>query len=137
VLAPDELIDLFYAVKTTYGRRGAWAANRGVIGTMRKMKDGEGRYLWTDNFQEGQPSLFLGKPVVEVPALPDIGANAVPVVFGDWSRGVRFFDRVNMVILPDRFTRAANGQVRYHARRRFGFKLTRPEALVGLKMPAV
>jgi HK97 family phage major capsid protein len=132
----DELIDLFYSVKSTYSKRGAWAMNRSVIAAVRKVKNTNGDYLWQDGLAAGQPPTFLGAPVVEVPALGDIEASAIPVVFGDWSRGFRIFDRVNMTVLPDRFTRASNGQVRSHARRRVGGKLVRPEALVGLKLPA-
>lgn len=132
----DELIDLFYAVKTTYSRRGAWGMNRAVIKAARKLKDSTGNYLWQDGLAAGQPATFLGAPVVEVPTLGDVAANAVPVVFGDWDRGFRVLDRVAMTVLPDRFTRASNGEVRFHARRRFGGKLVRPEALIGLKMPA-
>lgn len=131
----DELIDLFYSVKTSYSRRGAWAMNRQVIKEVRKIKNVGGDYLWQDSLADGQPATFLGKPVVEVPALGGVAAGEVVAVFGDWNRGFRVLDRVNMSILPDRLTRATNGEVRFHARRRVGGKLVRPEALVGLKMP--
>lgn len=132
----DELIDLFYAVKSTYARRGAWGMNRKVIATVRKLKNNSGDYLWSDSIAADQPPTFLGKPVVEVPALGDIAAGAVPVVFGDWDRGFRILDRIQMNIMRDNFTRAANGQVRFHGRRRVGGKLVQPEALIGLKLPA-
>ncbi|MGH6895767.1 MAG: phage major capsid protein [Geminicoccaceae bacterium] len=133
----DELIDLFYTVKTTYGRRGTWGMNRSVIAEVRKFKNTAGDYLWRDSLAEGQPPTFLGRPVVEVPALAGVAINQIPVVFGDFNRGFRILDRIAMQLLPDRFSRATNGEVRFHARRRVGGKLVRPEALVGLKMPAV
>ncbi|WPZ13628.1 phage major capsid protein [Nitratireductor rhodophyticola] len=135
-LDPDDLIDLFYGVKSSYSRRGAWAMNRQVIKEVRKFKNTAGDYLWQDSLADGQPATFLGKPVVEVPALGEVGASNVVAVFGDWSRGFRILDRIAMSVLPDRLTRATNGEVRFHARRRVGGKLVRPEALIGLKMPA-
>lgn len=132
----DELIDLFYAVKSTYARRGAWGMNRKVIASVRKLKNTGGDYLWQDSLAADQPPTFLGKPVVEVPALGEVEASAVVAVFGDWDRGFRILDRINMSILRDNYTRAANGQVRFHGRRRMGGKLVRPQALIGLKMPA-
>lgn len=132
----DELIDLFYGVKTTYSRRGAWGMNRQVIKEVRKLKNTNGDYLWSDSLAADQPPTFLGKPVVEVPALGDVAADAIVAVFGDWDRGFRILDRINMSILRDNYTRAANGQVRFHGRRRVGGKLVQPQALVGLKMPA-
>lgn len=135
-LNPDDLIDLFYGVKSSYSRRGAWAMNRQVIKEVRKFKNTAGDYLWQDSLADGQPATFLGKPVVEVPALGEVGASNVVAVFGDWNRGFRILDRIAMSVLPDRLTRATNGEVRFHARRRVGGKLVRPEALIGLKMPA-
>jgi HK97 family phage major capsid protein len=132
----DDLIDLFYSVKSSYSRRGAWGMNRSVIAQVRKFKSTTGEYLWVDSLANGQPATFLGKPVVEVPGLGGVTANSVPVVFGDWDRGYRIFDRIALTMLPDRLTQAANGLVRFHARRRVGGKLVTPEALVGLKMPA-
>lgn len=131
----DELIDLFYAVKSTYARRGAWGMNRKVIAAVRKLKNTGGDYLWQDSLAAGQPPTFLGKPVVEVPALGDMKAEAVVAVFGDWTRGFRILDRINMSVLRDNYSRATNGQVRFHGRRRVGGKLVQPEALIGLKLP--
>lgn len=135
-ISGDELIDLFYGVKSTYARRGAWAMNRRVIASVRKLKNTGGDYLWQDSLAADQPPTFLGKPVVEVPALGEVEASAIVAVFGDWDRGFRILDRINMSILRDNYSRATNGQVRFHGRRRVGGKLVQPEALIGLKLPA-
>lgn len=132
----DELIDLYYGVKSTYASRGAWAMNRKVIAAVRKLKNTGGDYLWQDSLAAGQPPTFLGKPVVEAPALGEVEAEAVVAVFGDWNRGFRILDRINMSVLRDNYSRALNGQVRFHGRRRVGGKLVQPEALIGLKLPA-
>lgn len=132
----DELIDLFYSVKSTYSRRGAWGMNRKVIAAVRKLKNAGGDYLWKDGLADGAPATFLGKPVVEVPALDEVEAAGVVAVFGDWDRGFRILDRIAMNVWPDRSIVAANGQVRFYGRRRLGGKLVQPEALIGLKLPA-
>ncbi|MET4802499.1 phage major capsid protein [Bradyrhizobium sp. LB11.1] len=135
-ITADDLIDLYYGVKTAYSKNGAWGMNRKTIATVRKFKSSVGEYLWQESLADGQPPTFLGKPVVEIPALQDPAAGAVVAVFGDWFRGFRVLDRIGMSVLPDRLTQASNGQVRYHARRRMGGKLVQPEALIGLKVHA-
>jgi HK97 family phage major capsid protein len=130
-ITADSIIDLFYAVNDPYRSNGTWLMNSTNIATVRKLKtSGTGVYLWTDSLAPGQPSSLLGRPVVEVPglALPQSPA-AQCVAFGDWNQAYRIFDRVGLDILRDPYTRARNSIVAFHARRRVGGALVRPEAV--------
>jgi HK97 family phage major capsid protein len=52
------------------------------VAAARKLKDGAGNYIWTDNAVAGQPSTLLGYPVYENPAVPAVAVGAKSVVFG-------------------------------------------------------
>ena len=46
--------------------------------------------------------------------MPDIGAGAFPIVFGDFGQGYRVFDRIGTSILRDDLTQRTKGKVRFH-----------------------
>lgn len=118
-LSADALIGLLYALPATYRNRGAWAMNGTTLGKLRLLKDGDGRFLWQPSFQAGQPETILGRPVIEMVDMPDIAANAFPIIYGDFS-AYRIIDRTSMSVLVDPYTRATNGITRIHATRRVG-----------------
>ena len=63
----------------------------------------------------------------------DIGANALPIIFGDLS-GYRIVDRIGLSTMRDPFTLAAVGQVRFHARKRVGGDITHMDRFVRLRV---
>lgn len=133
-LNADGLIDLFHDLPSFYAANGAWGMNRSTIGAVRKLKDGNGRYLWTDPVSEGNPPSILGRPVVEMPDMPDVAANALSVMFGDLAQGYRIVDRVSLSVMRDPYTIATTGQTRFHARRRVGGAVVKPEAIRLMKI---
>ena len=136
VLSADALIDLMYSLTPAYRNSGAWMLNSTSIATIRKLKDTVGQYLWQPGLIAGQPATILGRPVIEAIDMSDIGAGNFPIVFGDFNLGYRIYDRVSLTMLRDPFTQAKNSLVRFHARRRVGGDVVRPEALRKLKMAA-
>lgn len=133
-LQADALIDLFHALPSFYAANGAWGMNRTTIGAVRKLKDSNGRYLWTDPVSEGNPPSILGRPVVEMVDMPDVAANSLAVMFGDLNQGYRIVDRVSLSVMRDPYSIATTGQTRFHARRRVGGSVVKPEALRILKI---
>lgn len=133
----DDLIDLYHAVPSVFAGRGAWIMNRATMAAVRKLKSStSGEYLWAESLAAGNPPTILGRPVIEVPDMPDVDADAVPLAFGDWSAGYRVFDRTGLTILRDPYSRGANSEVRFLARRRVGGLLVNAEAVKGLAMPS-
>lgn len=118
-LQPDAFITLMYALPAMYRNRGAWMMNGTTLGAVRKLKDGQGNYLWQPSFQAGQPETVLGRPVIEAVDMPDVANGAYPALFGDFA-GYRIYDRVGLTLLRDPYTQATKGLVRFHARRRVG-----------------
>jgi HK97 family phage major capsid protein len=133
-LNADKLIGLMYGMPAVYRNSGSWMMNGTTLGLVRVMKDAQGNYIWQPGLQAGQPSTLLGRPVIEDPTMPDVGANAEPIQFGDFSKAYRIYDRVGMSILRDPYTQATKGLVRFHARRRVGGGPVLTEALRKLKM---
>jgi HK97 family phage major capsid protein len=133
VLAADALITLMYAMPAAYRNAGAWAMNGVTLATIRKLKDGQGNYLWQPSFQVGQPETILGRPVVEMIDLPDIASGTFPIIYGDWS-GYRIVDRIGLSILVNPYLLATNGLTRIHATRRVGGGVLQSAKFRKLKM---
>lgn len=129
----DVLIKMYHSIATTYAQSGVWLMNRNTLAVVRQWKDGNGRYLVLDPISEGAPSTLLGRPVVEMFDMDDIGAGAAPILFGDMS-GYRIVDRVGLSTLRDAYTLATNGQVRFHARKRVGADVTHPDRFIKLRV---
>jgi HK97 family phage major capsid protein/HK97 family phage prohead protease len=131
----DVLIGMFHSLPGVHAQNGVWLMNRNTLGTVRKWKDGQGRYLVIDPISAGAPTTLLGRPIVEAVDMADIAADAFPIVFGDL-QGYRIVDRISLSVLRDPFTLATKGQVRFHARRRVGGDVTNPDRFVKLKCAA-
>jgi HK97 family phage major capsid protein len=88
----DNLIDLIHSVDSAVAARPATALqmNRATLGAVRKLKDGDGRYLF-EYGAAGEPRI-LGERIVENPFAPAIGTATTPattarksVIYGDMS----------------------------------------------------
>lgn len=132
-LSADALITLMYALPATYRNRGVWALNGTTLGVIRKLKDGQGNFLWQPSYQAGQPETVLGRPVVEMIDMPDLEAEAFPIIYGDF-QAYRVLDRIGMSVLVDPYTRATNGITRIHATRRVGGAVLQAARFRKLKM---
>ena len=108
----------------------------GTTLAVRKLKDGHNNYLWQPSYQAGQPETILGRPVVEALDMPNIVSGATPIIFGDFRAGYRIYDRVGLDVLPDLLTQRTTGLARFHARRRVGAGVVRPDVFRKLKMAA-
>jgi HK97 family phage major capsid protein len=129
-LTADGLLSVYYGIKTDYARAAVWMLNRSTIGQIRRLKDGDGEYLWAPGLAGGVPNSINGAPYVEAADMPDVGASAKPVAFGDFRRGYVIVDRIAMEMLRDPYTQATSGAVRMIFRRRVGGQVVLPEAIV-------
>ncbi len=65
VFTADEIIDLTHAVDPAYrGPSARFQASDTILATIRKLKDGTGRYIWEPSMQLGQPDRLMGIPVL-------------------------------------------------------------------------
>lgn len=135
-LNPDALIAMMYALPATYRQAGTWVMNGSTLAAIRTLKDGHGNYLWQPSYQVGQPETILGRPVIEAVDMADAEEDAEPIIFGDFKRGYRIYDRLSLAVLADPYSVRVDGMMRYHARRRVGADVVRPTAFRKLVMAA-
>jgi len=84
----ENLVDLVYSVNSSYRRRGAsFQMQASTVAAVRKIKDGNGSYIWQPSFQAGQPDTLLGYVVNENPDVVATGTSAKSVIFGDMASG--------------------------------------------------
>lgn len=100
----DALIDLIYAPKNAYRASGRFLMNRRTVSAVRRFKDADGNYLWQPGLSEAGTSTLLGYPVSEAEDMPDIGANASAIAFGDFRKGYLIIDRQGVEVLRDPFS---------------------------------
>lgn len=130
----DALIQAQYKLKKTYRANGTWAFNSTTESIIRQIKDTTGQYLWQPPVQAGAPATLLGRPIINPEGSPDIGANAYPIVFGDFRRGYRIRDRRGMTIqrLVERY--AEYRQTGFLVTKRVGAQVVMAEAFVPVKI---
>lgn len=82
-LAADDLISLAYSLDGAVRRQPSmgWMVNTSTLGAMRKLKDGDGSYLF--NPVVGGPDTFLEYPIFENPAMSNVGSGVKSVIVGD------------------------------------------------------
>jgi HK97 family phage major capsid protein len=131
----DELIDLVYSLRAPYRKNAVFVLNDATVKLLRKLKDGEGQYLWRPGITENAPDMILGHRVVTSEFMPTVAAGVKSIAFGDFSyywiadRQGRTFKRLNELY-------ATTGQVGFLASQRLDGKLILPEAIKVLQQKA-
>ena len=114
----DAIIDLVYALGAEYRANAAFVMNSKTAGLLRKLKDNDGRFLWSDGLSAGEPARLLGYPVVIAEDMPDVSAGSYAVAFGDFAAGYTIAERPDLRILRDPFS--AKPHVLFYANKRVG-----------------
>jgi len=130
----DPLIDMITALKPQYRTGAVWLMNRNTASQIRKFKDVDGRYVWTDSLILGQPSTLLGYPVEIDEDMPDTSANSLSVAFGNFKRAYTVIEKPGIKFLPDPYS--AKPHVLLYSYRRVGGGLNNSEAVKLMKMSA-
>lgn len=130
----DGILDLIYDLPSAFTGGAGFALNRKTQGVVRKLKDGQGNYLWQPTYVAGQPATLAGFPVTEVPDMPDVAANAIAALFGDFKQTYTVYDRVGVRVLRDPYT--AKPYVLFYTTRRLGGGVHNPEPMRALKVSA-
>lgn len=100
----EKLIDLRQRLKPQYRKTAAWFMNRATAGSVRKLKDDSGRFVWQDSLQQDQPNLLLGHPVVELESMPDVGTGSLSIAIASMNPGYTVADRTPIRLLRDPYT---------------------------------
>lgn len=114
----DAIVDLVYALGARYRANATFVMNSKTAGAVRKMKDADGRFLWSDGLSAGEPARLMGYAVLISEDMPDIASDAAAIAFGDFNSGYTIAERPDLRILRDPFSAKPN--VLFYATKRVG-----------------
>lgn len=135
----DDVMDLYYALRAPYRNKAVWVLNDATVKALRKLKDGNGNYIWQPSLREGEPDRILNRPYFTSVYAPAIDAEEEKegvhgiIAFGDFSyywiadREGRSFKRLNELY-------AETGQIGFLASQRVDGKLVLAEAIKTLEV---
>lgn len=134
-ITADELINLVYSLKAPYRKNAKFLLNDATVSYIRKLKDGNGVYLWQPSLTAGQPDKLLGYDLYTSSYVPTLAASAYTVAFGDFSY-YWIADRQNRILKRLVELYATNGQVGFVASQRVDGKIILPEGIKLLQQHA-
>jgi len=132
-IVADEIIELYHSLRRPYRARAVWVMNDSTAMVIRKLKTGDGQYIWQTGLQAGQPDRLLGRPVVISDGMPTIAASAKVIAFGDLSY-YWVADRQGRVLQVLRELYASTGHVGFKIYQRVDGILALDEAIKLLQM---
>jgi len=123
----DEVLDLIASLDEEYENNAVLMMNKNTRNVLRKLKDGNGQYLWVQGFT-GNPDTFDGKPIRINKYMPDLGASNKPIAYGDFGY-YHIKDRTVMTMkrLDEKY--ADTGHVGFRVDKRVDGKLVLAEAI--------
>ena len=130
----DAIVDLVYALGARYRANGTFVMNSKTAGAVRKMKDADGRFLWSDGLAAGEPARLMGYAVLIAEDMPDIANDAYAIAFGDFNAGYTVAERPDLRVLRDPFS--AKPHVLFYATKRVGGAVSDYAAIKLLKFGA-
>lgn len=103
-ISADKLIELQAKIPTAYQANACWTMHPSTFTAIRKLKDGDGRYLLQPWFGGETPFQILGKPVYLSDNMPTIASNALAILYGDYSGlGVNFRENISIQVLQEKY----------------------------------
>lgn len=88
-ITPDELVDLLHSVNPAYraSPKARWMFNDTTLAAIRKLKDGDGTYIWQmGDIRSGEPGTLLGYGYSVNQAMASIATGNKVALFGDFSK---------------------------------------------------
>ncbi len=118
VVTAESIIDMVYALGASYRAGATFVMNSKTVNQVRKLKDGDGRFLWSDGLAAGEPAQLMGYPVLISEDMPDPASGAHAVAFGNFEAGYTIAERPDLRVLRDPFS--AKPHVLFYATKRVG-----------------
>ena len=103
-ITADELIDLQAQVKQAFQSDACWIMHPETFTAVKKLKDGQSRYLLQDDFSGEFPYRLLGKPVFVSDNMPKIATGKKTVLYGDMSGlSVKIAEQLEIEVLREKY----------------------------------
>ncbi|HWU02222.1 MAG TPA: phage major capsid protein [Novosphingobium sp.] len=133
---PDvHLIDMVMSLNPGHRQGATWVMNSSTLAVVRKLKDGDGAFLWQASLVDGEPDRLLGYPVVEAADMPSAAAGNIPIAFGNFQNGYIITERMGTRILRDPYSNKPF--VNFYATRRIGGQVLDSDAIKLMKIGTV
>lgn len=132
-IVSDELIEIQAKIKQVYQAGACWTMHPDTFVSIKKLKDGNNRYLLQDDVTGEFPYRLLGKPVYLSDNMPKIEAGAKAILYGDYSGlSVNMRENISIEVLREKYaTQHALGVVSWFE---FDAKVTDHQKLAVLTM---
>ena len=118
----DCLFDAVYKMRAPYLSNAAWLMSRSTAAAVRKLKDGQSRFLWQDGLAPGQPNTLLGYPVRLCEDMPAISTDSFSIMFANLQSAYCVPERPGIRFLRDPYTNKP--YLRLYFTRRIGGAVT-------------
>lgn len=125
--AADRLIDMVHKLKAIYRPGAIFFGNNLTIAAVRKIKDGDGKYLFQPDMVGGFQGRALGFPLVDFADMPDLATGSYSLGFGNLREGYQIVDRLGIRVLRDPLTK--KGWVKFYTTKRSGGDVVNFEAI--------
>lgn len=131
-LQADALFEIQGEIKAGYNQ--TWMLNKKTLHQhVRILKNGSGDYI----FKMGMgdiPNTIAGVPYVIANDMPDVAADAFPMIIGDYRKCYYIVDNTSIEAIEDPLTQAISGKRRYIFFKRTGGQVVLAEGLKKLKI---
>ena len=115
-ITADELVNVRSYLKGYYRPNAMWAFNSLTEAYIRKIKDGDGNYLWQPSYQQGEAETLLGQRILLCEDMPDIATGAIAVALADFRECYQIVDKVGVSLLDDPYTNKGFRQLFFRKR---------------------
>lgn len=103
-LTADDLIALQTKIPQVFDASACWIMNRNTLLALRKLKDGDDRYMLQQDLVQGFGYTLLGRPVYISENMADIATKTTPIVYGDMSGlFTNFRKEIEIQVLKEKF----------------------------------
>jgi HK97 family phage major capsid protein len=117
-LTADSIVELVYVLGAQYRAGASFVMNSKTAGLVRKLKDNDGRFMWSDGLSAAQPATLMGYPVLVAEDMPDASDAGFAIAFGNFAAGYTIAERPDLRVLRDPFS--AKPHVLFYATKRVG-----------------
>lgn len=132
-ITADEIIELEFMLPEAVKGNARWLMNKNTLKAIHKLKDGNDRYLMTEDLTSPSGYVLRGKPVMVDDNMPEMASGKVAMIFADFSGlYVKMVERPAVQVLREKYAdEHAIGVISWMEA---DSKIVEPQKIAGLKM---
>lgn len=132
-ITADEIIDLEFMLPEAVKGNARWLMNKNTLKAIHKLKDGNDRYLMTEDLTSPSGYVLRGKPVMVDDNMPEMATGKIAIIFADFSGlYVKMAERPAVQVLREKYAdEHAIGVISWMEA---DSNIIEPQKIAGLKM---